>query len=150
MADWKTYAKAARNTARKQGPDLAGYVRAAGKAIEAGVGEEPRTAGTDRPHPSPDDRPLGERLQKDAAAYYTVAERHMKRANIVPRILRAIRDAALIGVSLLAIWAVLAAAGIPIPFTGVLIAVLVIMVLSAGVSLFSERRRDAAEASDRG
>lgn len=143
MSDWKTYAKAARNTARKQGPDVAGYVRAAGKALEAGAGEEqPRTAR--------EERPLGERLQKDAAAYYTVAERRVKRANLIPRLLRAVRDAVLIGASLLAIWAVLAAAGIPIPFTGVVIAVLVIMVLSAGVSVFSARRRDADDGSGRG
>ena len=47
MADWKTYAKAARNTARKQAPEArdaarrasdraGGYVRAAGKAIDEG------------------------------------------------------------------------------------------------------------------
>ena len=143
MADWKTYVKAARNTARKQGPDVAGYVRAAGKALEAGAGEE-------RPRTAHQERPLGERLQKDAAAYYTVAERRVKRANLIPRLLRAVRDAVLIGASLLAIWAVLAAAGIPIPFTGVVIAVLVIMVLSAGVSVFSARRRDADDGSGRG
>lgn len=143
MSDWKTYAKAARNTARKQGPDVAGYVRAAGKALEASAGEE-------RPLTAREERPLGERLQKDAAAYYTVAERRVKRANLIPRLLRAVRDAVLIGASLLAIWAVLAAAGIPIPFTGVVIAVLVIMVLSAGVSVFSARRRDADDGSGRG
>lgn len=55
MADWKTYAKAARNTARKQAPgakDAArrasgqanAYVRAAGKAIDEGHRPEGGTA----------------------------------------------------------------------------------------------------------
>ena len=60
MADWKTYVKAARNTARKQAPaakDAArragdragGYVRAAGRAVDEGWREdEPRaSAGAD-------------------------------------------------------------------------------------------------------
>ena len=59
MADWKTYTKAARNTARKQGPEArdaakrasyraGGYVRAAGRAIEEGRGEDERRGAQDR------------------------------------------------------------------------------------------------------
>lgn len=252
MADWKTYVKAARNTARKQAPaakgaarragDRAGgYARAAGRAVDEGWREdEPRaSAGADerresrsertrenssvdgRPaadeHPAADDRPAagdrpaddireydprgdrppghdadadgverdrgraqdrdarreredehrssapedrrrpsdrdggtrtaqrprpsGEELRREAAAYYAVASRHVERSNIFPRIMRALRDALLIGLSLVVIWAVLAAAGIPIPFTTVLIAVGLIVVVSFGAGLYAQWKR---------
>ena len=200
MADWKTYVKAARNTARKQAPaakDAArragdragGYVRAAGRAVDEGWREgEPRaSAGADErdayrerdvdrdrdhggdreargeredEHRSADPegrrrsadrdggtrtaqrpRPSGEELRREAAAYYAVASRHVERANIFPRIMRALRDALLIGLSLVVIWAVLAAAGIPIPFTTVLIAVGLIVVVSFGAGLYAQWKR---------
>lgn len=264
MADWKTYVRAARNTARKQAPaakDAArragdragGYVRAAGRAVDEGWREdEPRASagaderderreprsertrerssadgrpaaaegpatdgrpaagdrpaddvreydprgdrprghdadadgverdrgrtqdrdarreredehrssapadrrsaseGEDRRRPSDRDggtrtaqrpRPSGEELRREAAAYYAVASRHVERANIFPRIMRALRDALLIGLSLVVIWAVLAAAGIPIPFTTVLIAVGLIVVVSFGAGLYAQWKR---------
>ena len=193
MADWRTYAKAARNTARRQAPgardaarratDRAGdYVRAAGRAVDEGWREddrEPRdqqrestsdreTASRDddrreprrereprdddrredrrdeEPRPAPRARPSGEQLRRDAAAYYAVASRRAERANIVPRVLRALRDALLIGLSLLVLWGVLAAAGIPIPFTTVLIAVGLIVALSFGTALYGQWRRSRA------
>lgn len=227
MADWRTYAKAARNTARKQAPgardaarratDRAGdYVRAAGRAVDGGWKddrdqadgparertevrtrereprdpqrapgdpeaapgdsaraprdpdrdddrrpERPERSASDegsqeRPRPSdlerrpdrdhrPDTstrtRPSGDQLRRDAAAYYAVASRRVERANVVPRIMRALRDALLIGLSLLVIWGVLYAAGIPIPFTTVLIAVGLIVVVSFGTGLYGQWRR---------
>lgn len=196
MADWRTYAKAARNTARKQAPgardaarratDRAGdYVRAAGRAVDEGWREDeraprdthdgrarrdghddraprdeydartPRDAQDDRPpreeprdrrredepRPAARQRPSGEQIRRDAAAYYAVASRRAERANIVPRVMRALRDALLIGVSLLVIWGVLAAAGIPIPFTTVLIAVGLIVAVSFGTGLYGQWRR---------
>lgn len=200
MADWKTYVKAARNTARKQAPaakDAAhragdragGYVRAAGRAVDEGWREDGRRASAgaderdaylerdvdrDRDHggdreargeredehrsAAPEGRrrsadrdggtrtaqrprPSGEKLRRDAAAYYAVASRHVERANIFPRIMRALRDALLIGLSLVVIWAVLAAAGIPIPFTTVLIAVGLIVVVSFGAGLYAQWKR---------
>ncbi len=255
MADWKTYVKAARNTARKQAPaakDAArragdragGYVRAAERAVDEGWREDAsrasagadereerresrsertredspadgrpaaderpasggRHASCDRPaddireydprgdrprghdadadgieqdrgraqdrdarreredehrSPAPEDRrrpsdrdggtrtaqrprPSGEELRREAAAYYAVASRHVERANIFPRIMRALRDALLIGLSLVVIWAVLAAAGIPIPFTTVLIAVGLIVVVSFGAGLYAQWKR---------
>lgn len=194
MADWKTYVKAARNTARKQAPaakDAArragdragGYVRAAGRAVDEGWREDGRraSAGADErdayrerdvdrdreargeredEHRSADPegrrrsadrdggtraaqrpRPSGEELRREAAVYYAVASRHVERANIFPRIMRALRDALLIGLSLVVIWAVLAAAGIPIPFTTVLIAVGLIVVVSFGAGLYAQWKR---------
>ena len=200
MADWKTYAKAARNTARKQAPEArdaarrasdraGGYVRAAGKAIDEGRrpddearmdearrpqsprpearrtqepqrAEEPGRTGetrtSDEPRrPAQDPPPRraprtgdSERLAKDAAAYYTVAKRRVDSVNLIPRILRSLRDALLIGVSLIAIWAVLAAAGIPIPFTTVLIVVAAIVAVSFGVGVYAQwkRSREALDA----
>ncbi len=173
MADWRTYVKAARSTARKQAPaakDAArragdragGYVRAAGRAVDGGWREDDARAadgatgrdhGRDRdeaPRSESRTRPSGERLRRDAAAYYTVASRHVERANIVPRVLRALRDALLIGLSLVVIWAVLAAAGIPIPFTTVLIVVGVIVVVSFGAGLYGQwkRSREALDATE--
>ena len=169
MADWKTYAKAARNTARKQGPEArdaakrasdraGGYVRAAGRAIEEGRGEDerrgaqeaPRSARSEhrrpeegRPRTATAERPAvdGDRLRRDAAAYYTVASRRVSAANIGPRILRALRDALMIGLSLFIIWGVLAAAGIPIPFTTVLIIVAVIVAVSFGGGVYAQWKR---------
>lgn len=194
MADWKTYAKAAQNTARKQAPgakDAArrasgragAYVRAAERAIDEGRRPDEAPRGTERDradnprsqdrHPEdgrPDDRRDQERrdqehgtggtrpsssrtstaprpaldtgkLSRDAAAYYTVASRHVSRVNIIPRIMRALRDALLIGLSLFIIWGVLAAAGIPIPFTTVLIIVGVIVVVSFGAGLYAQWKR---------
>lgn len=152
MADWKTYAKAARNTARKQAPgarDAAGrassragdYVRAAGRALEEGRREDPRRTTAERPALD------GDRLRRDAAAYYTVASRRASAANIVPRLMRALRDALLIGLSLFIIWGVLFAAGIPIPFTTVLIIVGVIVVISFASGVYAQGRR-AREAQD--
>lgn len=183
MADWKTYAKAARNTARRQAPEAreaarragdraGGYVRAAGRAVDEGWREDrraddrpaggsrdtrnardsrtsggTRTAERDRPRSSAPRRPTAESLGRDAAAYYTVASRRVQRANVVPRILRALRDALLIGISLVAIWAVLAAAGLPIPFSTVLIVVAVIVAASFGAGLYAQwkRSREAFE-----
>ena len=198
MADWKTYAKAARNTVRKQAPearDAAGrassragdYVRAAGRALEEGRREDgqpeheeradrrdrveraaprdrearpgggertERSAGSERrspegprPRTATAERPGldGDRLRRDAAAYYTVASRRVSAANIVPRIMRALRDALLIGLSLFIIWGVLAAAGIPIPFTTVLIIVGVIVVISFASGVYAQSRRAREE-----
>lgn len=164
MADWKTYAKAARNTARKQAPgakdaarrasgQASAYVRAAGKAIDEGhrPDETPRTPSSSSTSSSSAStsgtatasRPAvdGERLRKDAAAYYTVASRRVAAVNIVPRVMRALRDALLIGLSLFIIWGVLAAAGIPIPFTTVLIIVGVIVVVSFAGGLYAQWKR---------
>lgn len=190
MADWKTYAKAARNTARKQAPGAkdaarrasgrAGdYVRAAEKAIDVGRRPDDAPREADRSRDRDDDRGRdgergrsgppreadgarrasgdrsstsrtataprpsldSERLKKDAAAYYTVASRRVERANIVPRVMRALRDALLIGLSLFIIWGVLFAAGIPIPFTTVLIVVGLIVVVSFASGLYAQWRR---------
>jgi len=62
--------------------------------------------------------------------------------------MRALRDALLIGLSLVAIWAVLAAAGIPIPFTTVLIIVAVIVAVSFAVGLYAQWKRSQVALDD--
>lgn len=197
MADWKTYAKAARNTARKQAPGArdaakrassrAGdYARAAGRAVDEGrsEGDAPRRDGrrspegarrqhgespsadsrsprsddrrregassTDAPRTTTQQRPAvdTDKLRKDAVAYYTVAERRMRSAQIVPRVMRALRDALLIGLSLFVIWLVLAAAGLQIPFTTVLIVVVVIVAISFAGGMYSRFRQRGSDADE--
>lgn len=166
MADWKTYAKAARNTARKQAPGArdaakratsrAGdYARAAGRAVDAGRDDERGPTSDER---SPEDEPRRassprpqldtDALSKGAAAYYTVAERRVRSAAIVPRILRSLRDAILIGLSLLVIWLVLAAAGLQVPFSAVVIAVLVIVVISFATGMYTRFRYRETETDE--
>lgn len=213
MADWKTYAKAARNTAKKQAPgarDAAqrvtsragGYARAAGRALDQGRYDDdasrpderraddrhrddlshddrsrhdrPRDDGRDGDR-SRDDRPRDEerrqpatrsssqsgprsaprteppaRSFRDEAKIYAVvasrtAERagaRAKKAGVGGRIARAVRDALLIGGSLLVIWGVLYAAGLPIPFSAVLIVVGIIVLIALASGLYAQFARD--------
>ncbi len=146
MADWRTYAKAARNTARKQAPDLArqaqestrrssqragAYARAAGKALDEGTRDSRR------------------RARRDAAAYATVAGRRIREANLGRRLLAAFRDAVLMGLSILIIWFVVTRTGVQIPIQVVLVLVLGIMALRFGwVLLESLRSEDEDEDPD--
>lgn len=201
MPDWKTYAKAARNTARKQAPGAAeaaqrsardlgekasDYARAAGKA----AGGQGRPERTERPR-STESRDTGPRTtgttaheqattasarsstggtssgtrpsttagsggdwRKDAAAYATVAQRRLRtaqgqaqRADLGGRILRALRDALLIGGSILVIWLVLHTAGIMIRFTVMLAIVLVIVIISFAAGVFGQMRKARQQAA---
>ncbi|MFQ6483507.1 hypothetical protein [Brachybacterium epidermidis] len=167
MADWKTYAKAARNTARRQAQSASRPAR-----------DRPDPA--DRNHPRPpsnrsgrdrarDDAPrrrtlstgdyaraarraLDEgtresrdslrrssaRARKDAAAYAVVAERRMRRAQVGRRVTAAFRDAVLMGLSLFIIWFVVTRTGVQIPFTAVLAVVGVIVVVRFGWALAAQ------------
>src|SRR5699024_4904428 len=119
-----------------------------GRTGETRTSDEPRRPAQDPPPRRAPRTGDSERLAKDAAAYYTVAKRRVDSVNLIPRILRSLRDALLIGVSLIAIWAVLAAAGIPIPFTTVLIVVAAIVAVSFGVGVYAQwkRSREALDA----
>ena len=126
MADWKTYVKAAQNTAKKQAPG-------AKRAVQDSA----------------------DRARRSANAYTTVAGRTAQRAGdrakaegLGGKIARAFRDALLIGGSLLAIWGVLYAAGLPIPFTAVIVAVLIIVLIAFASSLYANVRRQRERAAD--
>ncbi|MGY5763986.1 hypothetical protein ACXET9_02135 [Brachybacterium sp. DNPG3] len=177
MADWKTYVKAAQNTARKQAPEVGraakesvegaarrtgDYARAAGKAVEGARREEPRDERDRldqqerRERADRDERDSGSKrsrfdageLRKDAVAYAAVAGKHAKQANIGGTILKAIREALLIGGSLLAIWFVLSAAGVPIPFSAMIVFVAVIVVIALVGTLYANFKRRPAPGSD--
>ncbi|WP_205678827.1 hypothetical protein [Brachybacterium endophyticum] len=153
MSSWKTYARAARNTARRQAPDLSrqardsvrrssqragDYARAAGRAAEGGTRDSRRHL-----------RERGVRYRRDAAAYTEVTRRHLKRARIGQRLLAALRDALIMGASIGVIWFVVTRTGVQIPITAVLIVVLLLMVLRFGWALFAglggEDEADEAE-----
>ncbi|MGP5638128.1 hypothetical protein ACTXPS_01635 [Brachybacterium tyrofermentans] len=171
MADWKTYAKAARNTAKKQAPGAreaaqratsraGGYARAAGRALDQGRYDDDASQPDERraddqaaPRSAPQSAPRPEtptRSFRDEAKIYAVvasrtAERagtRAKKAGIGGRIARAVRDALLIGGSLLIIWGVLYAAGLPIPFSAVLIVVGIIVLIALASGLYAQFARD--------
>ena len=88
-------------------------------------------------------------FRDDAKIYAAVAGRTAQRAGkqareagIGGRIGRAVRDALLIGVSLLVIWGVLYAAGLPIPFGAVIIAVVIIVLIALAGGLYAQFARD--------
>lgn len=171
MADWKTYAKAARNTAKRQ-------AQSASRASQERRGSSSSSPGARSRAESPRGRTLsggdyaraarraldegtrdsresirrsGERARKDAAAYAAVAERRMKKAQLGRRIAAAFRDALLVGLSLFVIWFVVTRTGVQIPFTAVLIVVGIIVVLRFGwalVSQFTGNRGASPQADD--
>ena len=63
------------------------------------------------------------------------------------RFLRALRDALLIGGSILVIWLVLHTAGIMIPFTVMLAIVLVIVIISFAAGVFGQMRKARQQAA---
>ncbi len=149
MADWKTYAKAARNTYRKQAPgaakaikesarsssDRAGaYVRAARKAADEGTREGRESLRRD-----------ADRARRATAAAAVVAGRRAKEAQVGRRIWHAVRDALLMGAALGVIWFVLASAGLRIPPIIVISLVLGLMVVRFGWALVGQFRSSETE-----
>lgn len=146
VADWKTYAKAAQNTARKQAPDLARQARSSTKRSTQRAGAYARAAGKAADEGT---RASRTRARRDAAAYATVASRRVKEANIGRRLVAAFRDAVLMGLSLLIIWFVVTRTGVQIPVQAVGIVVLLLMVLRFGwVLIDSFRSHDEEEIAD--
>lgn len=130
MADWKTYARAARNTARRQGEDAR---RSASVYTRAARSTARRQA--------PEARAALERSGRDArrtaAAYAAVTSRRARRAQLGRRLRNALRDAVLVGASLGVIWFVITRTGVRIPFTAVAAVILVLMVVRFGYALFA-------------
>lgn len=146
MADWKTYAKAARNTARKQAP---GVKAAVSRSVSEGAREArtyARAAGRTASQQSEKSRHSAQRSMSEASstmrAAAKVAGRRYRRARITTRLLRAFRDASLMAMSVLAIWFVFSRI-IPIPITAVLIIVALLVVLRFGWALFHNEFEEA-------
>ena len=109
-ATWRTYAKAARNTARRQAPDV-------GRAFQ----ERRRDA------------------RRTAAATAVVAERRIREAGIWERLRAVVRDSALIIGSILVLWFIVTRTGAPIPLTAVLAVIGIILVVRVGYALIGSR-----------
>lgn len=135
MADWRVYAKAAQNTARRQAPGAARAVRDGARDSAAKASVYARAAARAADQGTRADR---EQLRRRSVATAKVARERARRANIVPRFLRAVRDALIMGVALFVIWFVVTRTGVQIPFTIVLVAVGVLMVARFAFALVEQ------------
>lgn len=138
MADFRTYMKAARNTARRQAPaakdalrrtaqdgvrEVQIHGRAASKAFEhqAEAGRHSAARGV-----ASAERGLSD-ATKTLKASAIVAERHYRSSRLGTRLLHAFRDAFIMAASLGAIWFVVSRI-VPIPITVVIIAAGLLMI----------------------
>lgn len=144
MADWKTYAKAARNTARKQAPgakravqrEARAYAHGAQKVWDAKAADNVRRGAENAKNSASESA-------KTMRAAAKVAGRRYRRANMTKRLLAALRDTSIIAVSLGAIWFVFSRI-IPIPVTWMLILLAVLVLLRIIAALM----QDAYEETD--
>ncbi len=141
MADWRTYAKAAGNTARKQGAaarsSASVYSRAARSTVQRQAPEAQRAIRRSR-----------DGARRTAAAYTVVAGRRARRARLGQRLTNAFRDAVLVGASLGAIWFVITRTGVQIPFAAVAAVILVLMVVRFGYALLARTDTTVDEDND--
>lgn len=142
MADWRTYAKAARNTARKQAPGARRAVEETARRSAERAGVYARAARTAADEGTRESRG---QLRRDAdqwrrrsSAAVTVAGRRAQKAQIGKRFLAAVRDALIMGAALFAIWFVVTRTGVQIPFQVVIGVVLAVMVLRFGWALYAQ------------
>jgi hypothetical protein len=148
MADWKTYAKAARNTAKKQAP---GVKQAAQRSVDDAsrrTRDYATAARNTLDKQAPGARESARATVDRSREYARSSQQRLRKVEIVPTLLRALREALLIGGSLFAIWGVLYLAGIPIPFTTVLIVVGVVVVLAFGGTVYAKFQRQREAGAD--
>ena len=130
MADWKTYAKAAQRTAQRQGADArrsaSVYTQAARETARKQAPEVREAL----------DRSRAE-TRRTAAAYAAVASKRARRARLGQRLKNAVRDALLMGLSILVIWFVVTRTGVQIPITALLAVIAVLMLVRFGYALFA-------------
>lgn len=141
MADWKTYAKAARRTAERQGADArrsaAVYTQAARETARKQAPEAREALARSRAEG-----------RRTAAAYSVIAQRRVARARLGQRLKNALRDALMIGGSILIIWFIVTRTGAPIPFTAVLAVIGVLMVIRFGYALLARTDTTVDEDND--
>lgn len=145
VADWRTYAKAARSTARKQAPELARLAQESARRSTRRAGQYTRAAVRAADEGTRDSR---DSARRSAAAYATVTGRTLKRARVGERLLAAFRDAVLMGLSISVIWFVVTRTGIAIPFSPVLVVILLLMVLRFGWALWAGLGGEDEELAD--
>lgn len=138
MAEWRTYATAARNTARRRGADAreaaSVYARAARSTARQQAPEMREAVQRSR-----------DGARRTAAAYTVVAGRRARRARLGQRLRNALRDAVLVGVSLGVIWFVVTRTGVRIPVSAVFAVILVVMLLRFGYALLARTDTTVAE-----
>ncbi|MGQ4537625.1 hypothetical protein ACUH94_03720 [Dermabacteraceae bacterium P7074] len=144
MADWKTYAKAAANTARKQAPDAKKAAQRSLRNASIAATAAGRTAKVQTEQIRKDARQASAKAVVNASAYSTVAARKMRQARLKQRFLAAVRDAVLMALSVVIIWFVITKTGVPIPITAVVAVIVLIALLRFGVVFFSKREDDPA------
>lgn len=135
MADWRTYAKAARNTARRQAPGAARAVRESAQSTAQRAGVYAKAASRAADESTRADR---DRIRRTTVASAKVARERARSARIGTRLLHALRDAVLMGLSLFVIWFVVTRTGVQIPFTAVLVVVIVLMLVRFAYALLGQ------------
>lgn len=150
MADFRTFLKAAQNTAKKQAPgakqalqrEAQMYSRAAQKVWEE-KGRESVVSAADRA------RHVSDESAKTLRATAKVAGRRYRKANMTKRLLDALRDTSIIAISLGIIWFVFSRI-MPIPITWVLIAFGILVVLRLLSALFQSSWEEVSPDDPRG
>ncbi|WP_058234790.1 hypothetical protein [Devriesea agamarum] len=146
MNDWRTYMKAARNTVRQQAPGAREAVKQTVKDAAQSARVNAKAAGHVLSSHTEQTRKA---VRQDAAAYVVVAHRKLKRAQLGRRLLAALRDALIMGVSITVIWFILSKTAVKIPFEWVLIGIILLMALRFVVA-FSRKRPESDEAEATG
>lgn len=148
MADWRTYATAARRTAARQVADGTRRDGSRGRRDERdrdgeaprngasrrspGMGEYARAAGRALDEGTRESR---DRARRNAAATYVVAGRRVRRARLGMRLRHAFRDAVLMGLSIAIIWFVVTRTGVQIPPSILAVVILGMMAIRFGYAL---------------
>lgn len=139
--DWKTYAKAAARTAAKQAPDAR---KAAGRAAARGVVAAEKSAKQFRDGAAPAAKKRTEEAKRTAVAAAKVTEQRAKQATLGTRVKHAVRDISMIVFSLLVVYVVIHALGVPVPIE-LFVVVGVLIVLARVIMIFTRQSsKDAA------
>lgn len=144
MADWKTYAKAAQRTAKKQAP-------AAKESLRRGMDDarlHARAAARTADRTTRDSRANARRT---AAATAVAAQNHYRRTNVGTRLKNGVRDALLMALAVFVLWAVISRVA-PIPWQAVVIVALALVVVRMAWTLFTiwKPEEEPLDEQDRG
>lgn len=148
MADWRTYAKAAKRTAQKQAPGARDAIL---RGVDRGVQDAKVHARAAARTADKSTREFRDDARRTAAATAVVTKRRYDTANLGTRLKHGARDAFLMAAAIGVIWAVVSRVA-PIPWQAVVAVILFIVVLRMGWALVAGTRsraeldEDAAEA----
>lgn len=137
MTDWKTYAKAARNTARRQSESARDSARTYATAAR-------RTAARQAPEARRSMNESAQRARDTATAYAAVSRQRARRMQLGRRLKAALRDALIMGACVGVLWFVITRTGAQIPVPILLAVIAVLMVVRFGYALIA-RHDDIAQ-----